>query len=105
MGHLAIPVSGSVSRKLAQPLVRQNARPAAVDWLDRRRIRRMELERPAKVVVAERVIMVIGTRGSFCAPDDVGRVVGSTTGWMPRTAEVEAGAMLLGPGGEPGALV
>ena len=80
MGHLAIPVSGSVSRKLAQPLVRQNARPAAVDWLDRRRIRRMELERPARVVVAERVIMVLGTRGSFCAPDDVDRVVGSTAG-------------------------
>ena len=58
MGQVAIPVPGSLSRKLAQPLVRQNVRPAAVDWVDRRRSRRMELERPAKVEVAVRVIMV-----------------------------------------------
>ena len=54
-------------------------------------MRRMELERPAKVVVAERVIMAIETRGSFCAPDDVGRVVGSTTGWMPKQPKWEPG--------------
>lgn len=62
IGQAAIPLLGSTSRKLAHPLVRQNVRPAAVDWVERRRSRRMELDRPAKVEVAERVIMVFGTR-------------------------------------------
>src|SRR6188472_2621313 len=55
--HVATPDVGSTSRKLAQPLVRQNGREG--DWAAtaRRRRRRMELARPAYVEVAERDIM------------------------------------------------
>jgi len=57
MGHVAIPVAGSISRKLVQPLVWQYGRYAAEAAVARRRRRRMVLARPAKVVVAVRVIM------------------------------------------------
>ena len=59
MWQLAVPVSGSRSRKLAQPFVLQKS------WLDadaawvRRRIRRMAEARPVADDVAERDIMVI----------------------------------------------
>ena len=59
MWHCAVPVSGSRSRKLAQPLVLQKS------WLDaltawvRRRIRRMAEARPVADEVAERDIMVV----------------------------------------------
>ena len=55
--QVATPDVGSTSRKLAQPLVRQNGREG--DWAAtaRRRRRRMELARPAYVEVAERDIM------------------------------------------------
>ena len=57
--QLATPVVGSTSRKLGQPLVPQKRRePVEATAAVRRRIRRMELERPARVVVAERDIMV-----------------------------------------------
>jgi hypothetical protein len=58
MGHVATPVVGSTSRKLGQPLVPQKMRPPVLAAELRRRMRRMELARPAKVVVVERVIMV-----------------------------------------------
>ncbi len=58
MWQLAVPVSGSTSRKLAQPLVPQKRRLAAVAAWVRRRIRRMAAERPVTDDVAERVIMV-----------------------------------------------
>jgi hypothetical protein len=51
MGHSARPVASSTSRKLVQPFVRQYGRVEA--W-ERRRIRRMELERPARVAVVVR---------------------------------------------------
>ena len=57
MGQAATPVSASTMRKLGQPLVLQNRRAAPLAVAVRRRMRRMELDRPAKVVVAERVIM------------------------------------------------
>ncbi len=57
MGQVAIPVVGSTSRKLGQPLVLQKRRPGfAADA--RRRMRRMELARPTTVEVVERDIMV-----------------------------------------------
>ena len=46
-GQVATPVTGSTSRKLGQPFVRQNGRPLACAVLERRRSRRMELARPA----------------------------------------------------------
>jgi hypothetical protein len=52
MGHVATPVAGSTSRKLAQPLVRQYGR---FDCMVRRRMRRMELARPARDAVVVRV--------------------------------------------------
>jgi hypothetical protein len=55
-------VIGSSSRKLAQPLVRQNDRDAACATLARRRSRRMVLARPAKLAVADLVIMVMVSR-------------------------------------------
>jgi hypothetical protein len=58
MGQVATPVVGSTSRKLGQPLVPQKMRPPVLADEVRRRIRRMELARPAKVVVVERDIMV-----------------------------------------------
>ena len=58
MAHVATPVVGSISRKLGQPLVPQKIREPVFATDVRRRIRRMELARPAKVVVAERDIMV-----------------------------------------------
>jgi hypothetical protein len=57
MGQVATPVFGSNSRKLAHPLVWQYRLEAAVDWV-RRRIRRMELDRPATAEVMVRFIMV-----------------------------------------------
>jgi len=56
-GQVARPVAGSISRKLGQPLVLQKVRLAAFATEARRRSRRMEDARPAKVVVAERVII------------------------------------------------
>jgi hypothetical protein len=58
MGQVATPVVGSTSRKLGQPFVPQKMRPPVLADEVRRRIRRMELARPAKVVVADRDIMV-----------------------------------------------
>ena len=63
--HVATPDVGSTSRKLAQPLVRQNGREG--DWAAtaRRRRRRMELARPAYVEVAERDIIECSFFRSF----------------------------------------
>jgi ATP-dependent protease HslVU (ClpYQ) ATPase subunit len=58
MWQEAVPVSGSTSRKLAQPLVPQKRRFAAVAVWVRRRIRRMAADRPVTDEVVERVIMV-----------------------------------------------
>src|SRR5262245_40084135 len=55
-----MPVAGSSSRNVAQPLVRQNGRPAAFAAEARRRSRRMELARPAYVAAAERDIIWFG---------------------------------------------
>jgi len=65
IGQATAPVVGSTSRKLAHPLVRQKVRPAAVEWVERRRIRRMELDRPAKADVAVLVIMGMGSLWCF----------------------------------------
>ena len=59
MWQCAIPVSGSRSRKLAQPLVPQNSWLEALTAWVRRRIRRMAEARPVADDVAERDIMVI----------------------------------------------
>jgi len=58
MGHVAIRVTGSTSRKLAQPLVLQKGRPAA--W-ERRRRRRIAADRPVADAEAVRDIMVLGS--------------------------------------------
>ena len=58
IAQVAIPVVGSTSRKLGQPLVPQKIRDVLLAADARRRMRRMELERPARVVVVERDIMV-----------------------------------------------
>jgi hypothetical protein len=57
IAQVATPVVGSTSRKLGQPLVPQKRREPPLAAEVRRRMRRMELARPAKVVVAERDIM------------------------------------------------
>jgi len=58
IGQVAIPVAGSTSRRLAQPFVRQKGRPVELWAADaRRRIRRIELARPAYVAAAERDII------------------------------------------------
>jgi hypothetical protein len=58
IAQVATPVVGSTSRKLGHPLVPQKMRELLLAAVARRRMRRMELERPAKVVVVERDIMV-----------------------------------------------
>ena len=58
MLQVATPVVGSTSRKLGHPLVPQKMRELLLATDARRRMRRMELERPARVVVVERDIMV-----------------------------------------------
>lgn len=63
IGQVGTPVAGSTSRKLAQPLVRQNSRvsvAAPTADIERRRMRRMELARPTTAEVVERVIMGTG---------------------------------------------
>jgi hypothetical protein len=65
IAQVATPVVGSTSRKLGQPLVPQKRREPLFAAEVRRRMRRMELARPAKVVVAERDIMVRITRVAF----------------------------------------
>jgi hypothetical protein len=59
MWQVATPLSGSNSRKLAQPLVPQKIRVLAVAAVWRRRMRRMAEARPVTDDVAERDIMVI----------------------------------------------
>jgi hypothetical protein len=54
IGHVAVPVAGSTSRKVAQPLVRHSGR---FEVVARRRMRRIELARPARDAVVVRVIM------------------------------------------------
>jgi hypothetical protein len=56
MGQMATPLVGSTSRKLAQPFVRQYGR---FDCMVRRRMRRMELARPARDAVVVRVSTVV----------------------------------------------
>jgi hypothetical protein len=58
IGHVAIRVIGSTSRKLVQPLVLQYGRPAACE---RRRRRRIAADRPVTAVVVVLVIMVLGS--------------------------------------------
>ena len=65
MLHVATPVVGSTSRKLGHPLVPQKRREPVMAAEVRRRMRRMELARPAKVEVVERDIMVAITLGAF----------------------------------------
>jgi hypothetical protein len=59
MWHVATPVAGSSSRRLAQPLVPQKRRLAAFAEWERRRIRRMAEARPVTDDVADRDIMVV----------------------------------------------
>jgi hypothetical protein len=59
---VASPVSGSISRKLGQPLVLQKRRPLPLAADERRRIRRMADARPVTDVVVERFIMVLSCR-------------------------------------------
>lgn len=63
--QVATPVVRSTSRKLGQPLVLQKGRVTLLAAELRRRMRRIELARPAKVVVVERDIMVWVTRIAF----------------------------------------
>jgi hypothetical protein len=73
-------VVGSTSRKLGQPLVRQNWREVSVAvamaalavWL-RRRMRRIALARPVTADVVERVIMGTGIAFSLRLDDVIGR--------------------------------
>ncbi len=58
MLQVAIPVSGSNSRKLGHPLVPQKSLELATA-VERRRMRRMADARPVTDDVAERVIMVV----------------------------------------------
>ena len=58
IAQVAKPVVVSTSRKLGHPLVPQKMREPLLATDVRRRMRRMELERPARVVVVERDIMV-----------------------------------------------
>jgi len=58
IAQVATPFVGSTSRKLGHPLVPQKMRKLLLAADARRRMRRMELERPARVVVVERDIMV-----------------------------------------------
>jgi hypothetical protein len=60
IGQVGWPLSGSISRKLAQPFVPQKNRPAAVEAV-RRRIRRIAEARPVTDDVVERDIMVFVT--------------------------------------------
>jgi hypothetical protein len=57
MWQVALPVCGSNSRKLGQPLVPQKILEL-VAWLVRRRMRRMAEARPVTDAVVERDIMV-----------------------------------------------
>jgi hypothetical protein len=59
MWQVAVPVSGSRSRKLAQPLVPQKRRLEVETACARRRIRRMAEARPVTDDVVERDIMVV----------------------------------------------
>jgi hypothetical protein len=59
MWQVAVPVSGSRSRKLAQPLVPQKRRLDVETACVRRRIRRMAEARPVTDDVVERDIMVV----------------------------------------------
>jgi hypothetical protein len=59
MWQVAVPVSGSRSRKLAQPLVPQKRRLEVETACVRRRIRRMAEARPVTDDVVERDIMVV----------------------------------------------
>jgi hypothetical protein len=57
MAQVALPVSGSNSRKLGQPLVLQKSLELAVAAVDRRRMRRIAEARPVTDDVVERDIM------------------------------------------------
>ena len=59
MRQVALPVSGSNSRMLGQPLVPQKRRELTDAPYERRRIRRIAEARPVTDDVVERVIMVI----------------------------------------------
>ena len=61
MWQVAVPVSGSRSSRLAQPLVPQKRRLLEVAANVRRRMRRTAEARPVTDAVVERVIMVSGT--------------------------------------------
>ena len=67
MLQVAIPVRGSTSRKLGQPLVPQKSLELTEAAVDRRRIRRIADARPVTDDVAERVIMVSVTCAFWCA--------------------------------------
>lgn len=76
--QLATREVGSTSRKLAQPFVRQNGRPAAVlAAVARRRNRRMELARPMEFAVAVRDIMMIWISVLSGAPQAVSGLGGN----------------------------
>jgi hypothetical protein len=78
IGQVATPVVGSTSRKLGQPLVLQKGRVTLLAAELRRRMRRIELARPAKVVVVERDIMMWVTRMAFW------RATGGFHAWRSR---------------------
>ena len=60
MLQVAVPVRGSISRKLGHPLVPQKSLELTAAAVDRRRIRRIAEARPVTDDVVERVIMVNG---------------------------------------------
>ena len=96
MGHVAVPVVGSTSRKVAQPLVRHIGR---VDELtDRRRMRRIELARPARdaVVVRESIGLLI--------PSAHGRGLGDCANMVSLDTVVMGPERDGCPGGVPGAI-
>jgi hypothetical protein len=57
MVQVAIPVTGSSSRKLGHPLVPQNSFELTAAAVERRRIRRIAEARPVRDEVVDRVIM------------------------------------------------
>ena len=67
MLQVAVPLRGSISRKLGHPLVPQKSLELTAAAVDRRRIRRIAEARPVTDDVVERVIMVKVTCAFWCA--------------------------------------
>ena len=67
MLQVAVPLRGSISRKLGHPLVPQKSLELTAAAVERRRIRRIAEARPVTDEVVERVIMVNVTCAFWCA--------------------------------------